>query len=143
MMNGRAEETQTAFCAKLWITTCTLIIIFMLVIVTESHQHITHSILIARIARISYRYIEKLVYMATKQICLAINMWSGSLDSRNSWQLMTFYLTVSKIVNVTCTLTVNLLPSIFRNLISICLRTLDFFTCPCQGSQAVKPSSHL
>ena len=38
MMNGRADETQTAFCAKLWITTCTLIIIFILVIVTESHQ---------------------------------------------------------------------------------------------------------
>ena len=38
MMNGRTHETQTAFCAKLWITTCTLIIIFMLVIVTESHQ---------------------------------------------------------------------------------------------------------
>ena len=28
---------------------------------------------------------------ATKQICLEINMWSGSLDSRNSWQFQLIF----------------------------------------------------
>ena len=50
------------------------------------------NVLTTKIIRISknklyntYLSIEKWP-SATKQICLEINMWSGSLDSRNSWQ---------------------------------------------------------
>ena len=51
MMDGRTDETQTAFCAKLWIMICTLIIIFVFVL---NHISSFPTPGIFTLARISY-----------------------------------------------------------------------------------------